>query len=210
MTGAIWLTEEHVINDFKLVWCKDIEVAIISPHKDNVRNGYLVMGLTTYCDSSQLTTAAKFEQQGGKNHGSGNKGFYMQFWHHRCNTQRDILPILAFNILHANLVKVLDQELGILGAQYCIVKMFSEPRVFWMTLVRLEVRGMLLVCKIKQKSLVLSHSAWYPQEVIITNVGTTVTPKKMHNRISFMALIVKIRNICSEINIMGLSRWLRQ
>lgn len=52
MTGAIWLMEEHVINDFKLVWCKDIEVAIIIPHKDNVRNCYLVMGLTTYCDSS--------------------------------------------------------------------------------------------------------------------------------------------------------------
>ena len=30
----------------------------------------------------------------------------------------------------------------------------------------------------------------------------------MYNRISFMALIVKIRNICSEINIMGLPRWL--
>ena len=58
----------------------------------------------------------------------------MQFRHHRYNTQRDILPIFAFNILHSNLVKILDQELGILGAQYCIVKMFSEPRVFWMTL----------------------------------------------------------------------------
>lgn len=37
MTGAIWLTEEHVINDFKWVWCKEIELAIIIPHKDNVR-----------------------------------------------------------------------------------------------------------------------------------------------------------------------------
>lgn len=44
MTGAIWLTEEHVINDFKLVWCKEIELAIIVPHKDNVRNGYLLWG----------------------------------------------------------------------------------------------------------------------------------------------------------------------
>lgn len=84
-----------MINDFKLVWCKEIELAIIIPHKDNVRNGYFVMGLTTYCDSSQFTTATKFKQQGSKNHGSGNKGFYLQFWHHRCNTQRDILPIVA-------------------------------------------------------------------------------------------------------------------
>ena len=59
----------------------------------------------------------------------------MQFWHHRCNTQRDILPTIAFNILHANLVKILDQELGIFWAQYHIVKVFSEPRVFWMALV---------------------------------------------------------------------------
>ena len=139
MTGAIWLMEEPVINYFKLVWCTEIELAIIIPHKDNVRNGYFVMGLTTYCEyttSSQYTTATKSEQQGCKNHGSGNKGFYMQFWHHRCNTHLwDILPTIAFNILHANLVKILDQELGIFWAKYHIVKMFSEPRVFCMTLV---------------------------------------------------------------------------
>ena len=50
MTGVIWLTEEHVKNDFKLVWCTEIELAIIIPHKDNVRNGYFVTGLTTYCE----------------------------------------------------------------------------------------------------------------------------------------------------------------
>lgn len=49
MTRAIWLTEEYAMRDFRSVWRRQIELVIIIPHRDNMRNGYameLVIGVS--------------------------------------------------------------------------------------------------------------------------------------------------------------------
>lgn len=40
ITNAMWLTEEYAISDFNSVFHRQMELAIIIPHKDNVRKGY--------------------------------------------------------------------------------------------------------------------------------------------------------------------------
>lgn len=50
MTSAMWLTDEYAISDFRSVWRKQIELVIIIPQRDNIRNGYaikLVVGFST-------------------------------------------------------------------------------------------------------------------------------------------------------------------
>lgn len=50
ITSAIWLTEEYAIRDFRSVWRKQIELVMIIPHRDKIRNGYAmksVMGFSS-------------------------------------------------------------------------------------------------------------------------------------------------------------------
>lgn len=42
MTSAMWLTDEYAISDFRSVWRKQIELVIIIPQRDNIRNGYAI------------------------------------------------------------------------------------------------------------------------------------------------------------------------
>lgn len=42
ITKAMWLTDEYAIRDFKSVWRKQIELVMIMPHSDNIRNGYAI------------------------------------------------------------------------------------------------------------------------------------------------------------------------
>lgn len=42
ITSAIWLTEEYAISDFRSVWRRQMELVIIIPHRDNIRNGYAI------------------------------------------------------------------------------------------------------------------------------------------------------------------------
>lgn len=49
MTKAMWLTEEYAMRDFRSVWRRQIELVMIIPQRDNIRNGYaieLVMGVS--------------------------------------------------------------------------------------------------------------------------------------------------------------------
>lgn len=39
MTSAMWLTEEYAMSDFRSVWRKQIELVIIIPHRESMRNG---------------------------------------------------------------------------------------------------------------------------------------------------------------------------
>lgn len=50
ITSAMWLTEEYAMRDFRSVWRKQMELVIIIPHRDKIRNGYAmksVMGFSS-------------------------------------------------------------------------------------------------------------------------------------------------------------------
>lgn len=42
MTRAMWLTEEYAMRDFRSVWRRQIELVMIIPQRDNIRNGYAI------------------------------------------------------------------------------------------------------------------------------------------------------------------------
>lgn len=42
ITSAMWLTEEYAIRDFRSVWRRQMELVMIIPHKDKIRNGYAI------------------------------------------------------------------------------------------------------------------------------------------------------------------------
>lgn len=42
ITSAIWLTEEYAMSDFRSVWRRQIELVMIIPHRDRIRNGYAI------------------------------------------------------------------------------------------------------------------------------------------------------------------------
>lgn len=39
MTSAMWLTDEYAMRDLRSVWRKQIELVMIMPHRDSIRNG---------------------------------------------------------------------------------------------------------------------------------------------------------------------------
>lgn len=39
ITRAIWLTEEYAMSDFRSVCRRQIELVMIMPHRDSIRNG---------------------------------------------------------------------------------------------------------------------------------------------------------------------------
>lgn len=46
----MWLTEEYAMRDFRSVWRKQMELVMIIPHRDKIRNGYAmksVMGFSS-------------------------------------------------------------------------------------------------------------------------------------------------------------------
>lgn len=50
ITSAMWLTEEYAMRDFRSVWRKQMELVMIIPHRDKIRNGYAmksVMGFSS-------------------------------------------------------------------------------------------------------------------------------------------------------------------
>lgn len=40
ITNAVWLTDEYAISDLRSIWHKQIELVMIMPQRDSIRNGY--------------------------------------------------------------------------------------------------------------------------------------------------------------------------
>lgn len=48
ITSAMWLTEEYAMRDFRSVWRKQMELVMIIPHRDKIRNGYAMKSVTGF------------------------------------------------------------------------------------------------------------------------------------------------------------------
>ncbi len=42
MTSAIWLIDEYAISDFRSVWRRQVELVMIMPQRESMRNGYAI------------------------------------------------------------------------------------------------------------------------------------------------------------------------
>lgn len=127
----MWLTDEYAIRDFRSVWRRQIELVIIIPHKDSIRKGYaiwLVSGLSSvvmriipYPPSFRSTAARTIDPAiGASTCALGSQ---------RCRPYSGIFTMNA--VMHASHMKVLDQVVDIGSFQYCMIRKFRDPEVFW-------------------------------------------------------------------------------
>lgn len=42
ITSAMWLTEEYAMRDLRSVWRRQMELVMIIPHRESIRNGYAI------------------------------------------------------------------------------------------------------------------------------------------------------------------------
>lgn len=130
ITKAIWLTDEYAIRDFRSVWRRQMELVMIMPHKDNIRNGYaiwsvnglsiMVIRIIPYPPSFSNTAARTIDPAiGASTCALGSQ---------RCRPYKGIFTINA--IIHASHKKMLDQVGEIGFTQYCMIRRFRVPNVF--------------------------------------------------------------------------------
>jgi hypothetical protein len=110
ITNAMWLTDEHVIREFRSVCHKQIELVITIPHSESSMNGYImwfVMGdkrmvirIIPYPPSFSRTAASTMEPAiGASTWALGS---------HRCSPYNGILTINA--IMHASQSRLFDHD----------------------------------------------------------------------------------------------------
>lgn len=130
MTSAMWLTEEYAMSDFKSVWRRQIELVIIMPHKDNRINGYAINSVTGFRSSviRSMPYPPSFSRIAARTIEPAMGASTCALGSQRWRPYNGILTMKA--IIHANHMKILDQELDIGCTQYWSIKKFRDPVVF--------------------------------------------------------------------------------